>query len=769
MMKGSKRTRLKVGSLHKSAPGFCIAVFVLALVTASSALGSSDGRTFELVSNPYTAGFGAPQIKAVAANGESVMYRSPGTFAGAPEGLSGLDEWDYMASRGTLGWSTLPEMPPAALLPQVSDRDASPSLGRTLALGYQGSNYYSYLEATQEVFMVHDTGTPDVPSNWTALGVPMETVNNQSVRIQALATSDDFCHLFLSPQVGQALLPGAPIRSGQLYEMASGGAGCHGEPAELRLVGVTDAGNPVSPSCPVSIGSAEPEFDAAGEAQRGAGAISADGSDVFFVTCIKNSGSHYQLFARLGGARTIEVSRPIDPGLERCGEEEIPCQGASARPNAHFDGASEDGSRVFFNTTAQLVGGDGDSTQNLYMAQIGCVPGNSECAPAAREVTSLTRVSVDLASGQGAEVQGVLGVAPDGRRVYFVARGVLSEGPNVEGQAPVQGADNLYVYEAPEGAGNGRVAFVAELCSGLGQSGGASGVVDQHCSSAKSDSPLWKNAGEDQMAGPSGEFLVFATYAQLVAGDTDNAMDVYRYDAVTGLLDRVSVGEAGYGADGNCSEETSATTCDATIKGADLANGSFERNDMDSRTISENGSRIVFATAQRLSRAAVNGLENVYEWYQAPGSREGTVSLLSGGGGETSIEDYVMSPSGDDVFFVATQQLTTQNLDGLSAVYDARLNGGFPLLAQPTEPCEGDGCQGPLTNPAPLLIPGSASQAPGENLPLPPPLVSPTSRAKSAKPSRAKSRGKVKRKRAKRAARVAGRGSRRARANGRKR
>jgi len=33
--------------------------------------------------------------------------------------------------------------------------------------------------------------------------------------------------------------------------------------------------------------------------------------------------------------------------------------------------------------------------------------------------------------------------------------------------------------------------------------------------------------------------------------------------------------------------------------------------------------------------------------------------------------------------------------------------------------CEGDACQGALTNPAPLLVSGSVSQTPGENFSLP--------------------------------------------------
>ncbi len=69
----------------------------------------------------------------------------------------------------------------------------------------------------------------------------------------------------------------------------------------------------------------------------------------------------------------------------------------------------------------------------------------------------------------------------------------------------------------------------------------------------------------------------------------------------------------------------------------------------------------------------INGLENIYEWHESPGSNEGSVSLLSGGASEQPVEDAVISPSGQDVFFVTTAGLVPQDTDGLSDIYDARI------------------------------------------------------------------------------------------------
>ena len=115
--------------------------------------------------------------------------------------------------------------------------------------------------------------------------------------------------------------------------------------------------------------------------------------------------------------------------------------------SANFAGASEDGSRVFFTTAAPLSAEDTDSGNDLYMAQIGCPEGEPECAVSERVVTAMTQVSHAPGVGEAAEVQGVVAVAPDGSRAYFVARGVLSEAPNAQGAFAVKGADNLYVYD----------------------------------------------------------------------------------------------------------------------------------------------------------------------------------------------------------------------------------------------------------------------------------------------------------------------------------
>ena len=692
----------------------------LALVAAPAQALTNPERAYEMVTPPYKGGFGADKIEAVAEDGESVAFNSFGTFAGAPSG--GNLDMDYVARRGPSGWESTPVMPPAILLPSLFGSDITPSLDSVLEIGNPGVASQQAAFSLTQLFLRHATDLPDISAYWETLGVPLE--QSQEFAIDYKGASADLCHLVFNSG-NPVLLPVPPAAGKQAaYELTSG---CNGAPRSLRLVGLNNETVPklIDPGCnatPIGVG----QFATAPNTYN---AISADGEEVFFTECVHKNGplgeepgTPHQLFVRLAGSRTLEVSKPLAEASP-CAEVSS-CSKAAERASSDFVGASEDGSRVYFTAPlaagqAPLVPGATDSSNNLYLASIGCPQSKPECAPAEREVTSLTEASHDPNPGEAAEVQGTVRVAPDGSRVYFVARGILSSAANVEGAVAVRGADNLYVYDSV----SGQTAFIGDLCSGFGLSGVA---TDVHCpSETKTDEGLWgsgngsesggePDGSEAQTAGKDGRFLVFASVAQLASKDTDTVRDVYRFDAVTGELDRVSHGEAGADANGN------NDAFDAQIAYGHYGGAVRFQHELDSRAISEDGSRIVFRTKEPLSPGASNGQMNVYEWHKEPGSSgEGDVSLISTGTGAGPVEDVVISPSGRDVFFVTSQGLMPQDTDGVPDIYDARLGGGFRAAAAPAQPCSGDACQGPLTNPAPLLVPGSVSQAPGENVPTP--------------------------------------------------
>jgi hypothetical protein len=678
-------------------------------------------RAYEMVSPVFKGGFGAVKIEDVGggeaggastSDGEAVVYYSPGAFAGAP---SGAEYADYLARRGDSGWTTEPLIPPAQEFAFVKEKDISPSLDTVLVLGKSGPN--SENENKGVNLALHATNTADISGNWDLIGA-LQTPDNGASVIYVGGTPD-FCHIALfSPA---PLLEGATGAGLKLYEFLRG---CGGEEETIRLVGMNNAGKQINSNCTVGLGNER--YDGSGQRST-YNAVDIKGDEVFFSECsgAVESSSPHQLYVRLAGVRTLEVSAPLNACQATKGE--VPCQGAASRPSANFAGASSDGSKVYFTTAAPLVEGDKDTSNDLYMATIDCPEQAPSCEPAERELTSQVQVSHDP-NGGAAEVLGVVRVAPDGRRVYFVARGDLlsqTQQQTLESEGrpiPEVGAANLYVYDA---ASPGSVAFIGMLCSGKERSGT---IEDTRCPSATgSDAPLWAgNEGQAQTAGADGRYLIFGSFAQLTGDDADAAEDIYRYDAETGALERVSVGEDGADANGNLGG-----------RGATIAPGHHGgtlqfQDEMDNRTVSEDGTQIVFTSADPLSPAVSNGLANAYEWREgAKGG--GAVSLISSGSSEEPVTDVVISPGGSSVFFETVDGLVPQDTDGAPDIYDARLGGGFPAPNGERRPCEGDACQGPLSSPTPLLIPASVSQAPGGNLAPAKPAVAKKKNKKKAK------------------------------------
>jgi hypothetical protein len=748
-------------------PVLAVTLGALAL-TPAPALALPEGRVYEMVSPVYKGGYGARTINAVAPDGESVAFLSLGAFAGAPS-ISAAGT--YIARRGVSGWSSASLLPPAGMAPVGFVEGFSTDLGSVLFQGELGPSAGIASDASPEKeFLVHRTGMSDTEANWEVAGMVLETLEKGPFILPHSDTSADLSHIvFGGPP---PLLSAAVGTFGQLYDLARSQscgslseAVCREDPAtgaSLRLVGLKPGGEAViDPYCEVELGAAS------GEAST-FNAIAGDGRVIFFTTnantslhdtteCdatypTSNPANPAILYVRVAGEKTLKVSAPLASGCATS----APCHSA-AQARAEFQGASADGSRVFFTTAQPLVSEDTDETNDLYMATIGCPAGEGEVCQAAgeaanAEVKSLVRVSRDPHAGQVAGVQGVVAVAPDGSRVYFVARGVLSGEPGPEGRVAVKGAENLYVYERDARYPEGHTAFVADLCSGKGLSGEAE--LPSCPLGGAGDSELWSGSFHDeQIAGSDGRFLLFLSYGRLAGSDTDTARDVYRYDALTGALDRVSIGEAGHDANGN------NDSFDAAIHETRTNGRTSEQAGLGSRAISEDGSRVVFTTSEPLSVDAVNGLPNVYEWHREPSEAgEGRVSLVSSGNSVERVEDVVITPSGRDVFFVTAQGLVPQDTDEAPDVYDARIGGGFPLPTAEREPCAGDACQGALTNPAALLVPGSVPQAPGGNFAAPAP-------AKAAVKPKAKScrKGYVKKKRrcvkarkAKRASRTRG-------------
>jgi hypothetical protein len=463
-----------------------------------------NSRGYELVSPLYKGGYGVATIAAASPSGNSLAFSSLGSFAGSPGGPSLQN--GYLAGRHTSGWVTSPLEVPAAITPEAWGSELSPTLESEVVLTKPGPNAGAALRVGTEMrFWRHQTNSPDSGDGWEAAGPALEAVNGEPFSSIEGGANATLTHVLVGLATAP-LLTQAENTERQLYDVVVG----RGEAPALRLVGVDNEGKAIDAYCPVKpIPSAE----------QGSmfNDISADGSEIFFATnvepaqqinCVGNPGNPVQVFARLGGARTIEISRPLGPCARNGVPGEVPCDGAASRAPAIFQGAREDGSTVFFTTTAALTGGTDEST-NLYVARIGCPPAEEGCDASKREVTALTKLSQVGNPVEGADVQGVVRVAPDGSRAYFVARGVLSAAPNAEGRVALKGADNLYVVDS----GSGNITFVSELCSGSAVSGVVSTMACPVELTAgalgRNDSTLWLGNGEGhaseaQTAGASG-------------------------------------------------------------------------------------------------------------------------------------------------------------------------------------------------------------------------------------------------------------------------
>ncbi len=303
--------------------------------------------------------------------------------------------------------------------------------------------------------------------------------------------------------------------------------------------------------------------------------------------------------------------------------------------------------------------------------------------------------------------------------MYFLSTGALS-GANAEGHSPTEGQYNLYVYDTA----TERAAFIGQAVPGFSNTGDVEAQVNG-CPSDELKEP-------EEPGCEAGRFFVFSTNEQLTPEVTGGGKNIYEYDALSGRLTRVSVGENGYDANAN-SSAFSATIAAPEYGGAnEEAQAQFETN---TRALSDNGSTVVFTTSAALSPRAVNdshpqpGPPDIYE------SHDGQVSLISTGHSLTPDETPVITPSGRDIFFTSTEGILPQDTDGLKSLYDARIGGGFPAPPVPAGGCNGDSCQGPPSVPSLLGAPASATFT-GLGNPAPPaptPAAKPKPKAKPAK------------------------------------
>lgn len=715
-----------------------------------------DCRAYELVTPPYKEGSATLYHYALSEDGGRLIASSfVGAFAGteedSPNLQSPLTGVAYEFSRTGGGWVTRPLGPPASEYGSIGmfsvANDLEGGVWELRRLSQPVGVSSLYLERIGQAtprFIEIGPATPD--RNRFNLSAYLYVGNSR-----------DLSHVLFTIHEAGFYWPFdatvAPADS--LYEYVGQ------EKAAPSLVGVKGEGDSseLISVCGTRLGSSS------ADEQNGSmyNAVSADGSRVFFTpvgaddhACAGEQPPVDELFAREEAppakTRTVPVS---------CEAQFSPCA------DANFEGASRDGSKVFFTSTQKLLegasedGAPGDSAVGVGTPNFEVKGCSRTAAPGGcnlyeydfgRAGAGLARKLVLVSGGSAApEVRGVVRISQDGSHVYFVAKGVLT-GAEMNGFADSAqlGANNLYVFERDARFPEGHTSFIATLAAADGERK-AQRVGD------------WARADERQaLASEEGRFLIFGSVADLTHEQVSGAArQVFEYDAITGRLVRASIGQGGYNDDGR------DTTSDAKLALLD----NYAEADLPglNSSLATSDGTVFFSSAAALTPQALNDqtgiagalVYNVYEY------RDGQVSLISDGRDAATIRGVAgpvlmgYDPSGSDVFFATSNPLVPQDTDTQRDIYDARVNGGFPAPPSPLA-CAADVCQGPLSSPPPLPVPGgSATQAGGGNLqaPAPRPAAMPKKHKKAPR-KKAKHAKKVKK-----AARGA-RGSRGSRGSG---
>jgi hypothetical protein len=643
-----------------------------ALRAESLSLNLPDCRAYEMVTPPFKGGFDVANASGgFSPDGSTVGFGSIGAFAGAKQG-SLLN--NYQASRDSTGWTSTALLPPSSELAlAVSEnpglRDQTPDLLTHLwPLHKPGEP-----ENLNDIYLQRPDGT------FVLVGPAQLSPTDNGFTIGYAGASEDLSHIYF--RTGTPLISGAT--GSQTYEYSGAG----GSAPTLRLVGLDNDGHLLS-QCAVGVG--------AGDGQppnQAHNAISRDGRTVF-ITAEPCGGTPAvrEIYARTeDGNHTVAISR------SQCDRQlpELPCDDPQ---NALYRSAAGDGSDVFFTTGQQLLDEDLDEGQDLYRYAL--------------NGAGLERVSIPP-TGQAAEVEGVETVSEDGQLAYFVAKGVLAGNAGVAGAQATRGDNNLYVWNGHEASGH-RVSFIAAL--------------------PDRDNEFWGSGQIGHQSYPTGDdkALLFNSYGQLTADDTDSSADLYEYFVERGSIQRVSIATLGSPAGaGNGPFDVHFGGQAGGMAPVPFA----DPNMLFAPTTSEDGQYAYFDTAEVLSPLDHNTTSDVY------GFHNGKVALISDGsttvqGGIGTINTHLdgVTPSGHDVFFTTRAALLPQDVDGGNLdIYDARIEGGFPQ-PPPVVECETAKCQGaPGTPPDSSPAASTKFSGPGNQAAVPGPAKVKVSKPKPVK------------------------------------
>jgi DNA-binding beta-propeller fold protein YncE len=657
----------------------------------------ADGRVWEMVSpsdkhGGRLTGGGEIHLQA-SANGNSLAFPSKLPVEDNPEGSRAPERLMSLARRNADGsWSseaiTSPNTTVSGVAPGVGTEFKLFNSNLSEALVEPRSDTLLSSEASERTPYLRENTNPPVFSPLVTGREPYANVPSSIEfdsgkklvpSVSVVGASPDFQHFALLSEV--PLVQGASVSGETVYEWSNG---------QIKPVSVLPAGE----------GGALVEAHQVGSGRGSVrGAISDDGSRVFW-----SSGGFPDLSALY--VRDTQTEETVRLDVVRGGSG-----GGPVRPI--FQGASADGSVVFFTDSQQLTGDASPKGSDLYRCELS--PGS-----VASGCEALIDVSVPVESGENAQVEGITqGITDDARGIYFVARGVLDDAPSQTGDSAVAGEPNMYLWRQGQG-----VRFVATL-----------GTEDRTDWGKRQPSSEGESAQLSAAASPSGRYLGFMSRQSLTGYDNRDsntqelAQEVFRYDAFADQLECVSCNPSGVRP-----RSTTASLTESLVNPTGLWAGQRIAATLPSatsinlggvslyrpRSVLDSG-RIFFNAVDSLVPADSNGQWDVYQ-YEPTGagncltssggasitsSAQGCISLLSSGTAEEEAAFFDASETGDDAFFFTPARLSVLDEDNEIDIYDARVDGIPATLPANTE-CLGEACQ-PLAQAPNDPTPASAS------------------------------------------------------------
>lgn len=524
-----------------------------------------DCMALELVSPPNKFNQRAI-VPHVSPDGGRVRFSSTAALAGTPGQLAPTGD-PYVGTRDGSGWVTEPTSPPAGITEGRYDATGfTPDFSRWFHV-----NAASLDDAQLGIGRAYQGALGGPFTALSPVLTPLGAVQFESEHILGAsdlqAASADHSHLYFAPGRGgnggngenktTAYLPGdpAPTGTGQSSNVYVAQLGSAGQPS-LTLLARDSDGKVWGGKCGARIGGIGPLVGAgltALNGNRNQGALSPDGKRAYFSTRAAQSetgscteGSAMRILKRLETSEGPWISRLTKEPSGDCDRVAPVC--SSADGDDFYQGASLDGTRVYFTTNRQLADSDLDSSASscsVGAAVAGC---DLYLYDATRPVGErLIQVSAGEANGahpiigSGANAyNSIAAISGDGSRVYFVAQGALTDEMNPEGDQALAGQPNLYTWDTTSET----TTFVGTLVSGdqggLWGSGGGTFRNDAYPAPALGTDVSGTEIGGD------GHILLFRSKAALTSDDGDGSgRDVFRYDTEAETLERVTKGSSG--------------------------------------------------------------------------------------------------------------------------------------------------------------------------------------------------------------------------------